>query len=55
MDAVVQDMFSLGSITVEELAEARMHVQDLVVRLASERATEADFAALEANIDRTRK
>jgi DNA-binding FadR family transcriptional regulator len=53
MDAVVQDMFSLGSITVEELAEARVHVQDLVVRLACERATEADFAALEANIDRT--
>lgn len=53
MDAVMQDMFSLGSITLAELAEARMHVQDLVVRLACERATESDFAALEVNIDRT--
>jgi DNA-binding FadR family transcriptional regulator len=53
MHAVVQDMFSLGSITVAELAEARVHVQDLVVRLACERATQADFDALEANIDRT--
>lgn len=53
MDAVVQDMFSLGSITVSELSEARMHVQDLVVRLVCERATEEDLRALEACIDRT--
>ena len=53
MDAVVQDMFSLGSITLAELAEAREHVQDLVMRLASERATEADLEALADNIART--
>jgi DNA-binding FadR family transcriptional regulator len=53
MDTVVQDMFSLGSITLEELAEARMYVQDLVVRLACERSTTEDLDALEANIDRT--
>ncbi|MEF7612349.1 FadR/GntR family transcriptional regulator [Aquincola sp. MAHUQ-54] len=53
MDAVVRDMFSLGSISVSELTEARIHVQDLVVRLACERATEADFTALEAVIERT--
>ncbi|HEX6363602.1 MAG TPA: GntR family transcriptional regulator, partial [Albitalea sp.] len=53
MDAVVRDMFSLGSISLSELAEARLHVQDLVVRLACERATEADYRALEAVIDRT--
>jgi GntR family transcriptional repressor for pyruvate dehydrogenase complex len=53
MDAVVQDMFSLGSISMAELAEARMHVQELVVRMACERAKEADLQALEANIDRT--
>lgn len=53
MDAVVRDMFSLGSISVPELTEARIHVQDLVVRLACERATEEDFAALEAVVDRT--
>jgi GntR family transcriptional repressor for pyruvate dehydrogenase complex len=53
MNAVMQDMFSLGSITVAELAETRVHVQDLVMRLACERATEEDFAAMESNIDRT--
>jgi GntR family transcriptional regulator, transcriptional repressor for pyruvate dehydrogenase complex len=53
MDAVVQDMLSLGSITIGELAETRIHIQDLVVRLACERAGEEDFLALEANIART--
>ena len=53
MNQVVADMLSLGSISVEELTEARVHIQDLVVRLASTRATRADLDALEANIDRT--
>ena len=53
MNQVVADMLSLGSISVEELTEARVHIQDLVVRLASTRATRADLGALEANIDRT--
>src|SRR5689334_11124463 len=39
MNDVVRDMLSLGSISVAELAEARVHTQDLVVRLACERAT----------------
>lgn len=53
MNQVMQDMLSLGSITLEELTEARLHIQDLVVRLACARATRADFDALAANIDRT--
>jgi len=53
MNQVVQDMFSLGSITVDELTEARLHIQELVVRLACARAADADFDALAANIDRT--
>lgn len=53
MNEVVRDMYSLGSISVAELTEARVHIQDLVVRLACERASAADLAALEANIDRT--
>jgi len=55
MDAVVRDMFSLGSITIDELAEAREHVQDLTVRLVCERATRQQIDALAANIDRTEK
>ena len=46
-------MLSLGSISVAELTEARLHIQDLVVRLACERATAEDLAALAANVDRT--
>jgi DNA-binding FadR family transcriptional regulator len=50
---VVQDMMHLGSISMDELTEARLHIQDAVVRLACERATRADLAALAANIDAT--
>lgn len=53
MNEVVRDMYSLGSISVAELTEARVHIQQLVVRLACERASAADIAALQANIDRT--
>jgi DNA-binding FadR family transcriptional regulator len=53
MNQVVQDMFALGTTSVAELTETRLHIQDVVVRLACERATEADFAALEANVART--
>ena len=53
MNEVVRDMLSLGSISVAELTESRVHIQDLVVRLACERATSADLAALDANIERT--
>lgn len=53
MNVVMQDMLSLGTISVRELSEARIHVLDLVVRLACANARQADFAALEANIERT--
>lgn len=53
MDDVVGDMLSLGSISVAELTEARLHMQDLVVRLACERARTADFDAIARNIERT--
>jgi GntR family transcriptional regulator, transcriptional repressor for pyruvate dehydrogenase complex len=55
MNEVVRDMLSLGSISVAELTESRVHIQDLVVRLACERATRADLDAIAANIERTRE
>ena len=55
MDELVRDMLSLGSISVAELTESRIHIQDLVVRLACERATRADLDALDANIERTER
>jgi GntR family transcriptional regulator, transcriptional repressor for pyruvate dehydrogenase complex len=53
MNDVMRDMLSLGTISVRELSEARIHVLDLVVRLACANARQADFEALEANIART--
>lgn len=55
MNEVVRDMLSLGSISVAELTESRVHIQDLVVRLACERATATELDALEANIERTQQ
>ena len=53
MNGVMRDMLSLGTISVRELSEARVHVLDLVVRLACANARQADLDALEANIERT--
>jgi GntR family transcriptional repressor for pyruvate dehydrogenase complex len=53
MNDVMRDMLSLGTISLRELSEARIHVLDLVVRLACANARQADFGALEANIERT--
>ena len=53
MNVVMRDMLSLGTISVRELSEARINVLDLVVRLACTNARQADFEALEGNIERT--
>jgi len=47
------DMVNLGRITLESLTESRVLVQEAVIRLACERATEADFEELARSIDRT--
>jgi len=52
-DAVVtglHDMFRLGSIQPEELTEARVLIESIAVRMACERATADDLAALKENI-----
>jgi DNA-binding FadR family transcriptional regulator len=53
MNDVMRDMLSLGTISVRELSEARVHVLDLVVRLACANARQADLDSLEANVERT--
>jgi GntR family transcriptional regulator, transcriptional repressor for pyruvate dehydrogenase complex len=53
MNDVMRDMLSLGTISVRELSAARVHVLDLVVRLACVNARQADLDALEGNIVRT--
>ena len=47
----LQDLMYLGRLSLASLAEARRLINGLVVELACQRATEEDFAAIEANID----
>ncbi|RAR59265.1 GntR family transcriptional regulator [Paraburkholderia unamae] len=49
----IRDMLELGRATLPMLMEARLMVMDVVVRLACERATAADFRAMEANLEKT--
>lgn len=46
----MRDMLHLGQITLEHLTQARLWMETIVTRVACERATEEDFAELEANI-----
>lgn len=47
---MMQDMVSLGRVSLDSLTEARLLIQEAVVRLAAQRATEEDFALIEDNI-----
>ena len=51
----LRDLYHLGAITPKELTEARVWLSEVVVRIACERATDEDFAALEANIQASAK
>ncbi|MFJ1257736.1 FadR/GntR family transcriptional regulator [Cupriavidus sp. CuC1] len=46
----LRDLYYLGSITPEQLTEARVMLSDLVVRDVCVKATEADLEALQANV-----
>jgi DNA-binding FadR family transcriptional regulator len=50
MTDYMSDMVSLGAFSLSELTEVRLWVEETVIRVACERATEADFAALEQNV-----
>ncbi len=49
------DLLRLGNVSIAELFEARMGVQEAVVRLACERITEEELKALEANVALARR
>ena len=53
LDAITnnfRDLLTLGNLKFEELAEARIWLAEIVIRIACERAGEEDFSALEANL-----
>jgi DNA-binding FadR family transcriptional regulator len=47
-----KDMITLGRVTIEDLTEARVLLEEVIVRLACERATSADFKAIDADVTR---
>jgi GntR family transcriptional repressor for pyruvate dehydrogenase complex len=50
----LMDMYHLGSVQPEQLTEARIWLESVVVRQACKRATKADIEALNRNIEETR-
>lgn len=46
----MSDLLRLGGISLAHLTEARAWIEEVVVRVACERAEEADFTALEHNV-----
>ena len=46
-----RNLYLLGSVSLDDLTEARQWLESTVVRRVAERATPEDLAALEANVD----
>jgi GntR family transcriptional repressor for pyruvate dehydrogenase complex len=46
-----RNLYLLGSVSLDELTEARQWLESTVVRIAAARASPEDLAALEANVD----
>ncbi|MFO1159623.1 MAG: FCD domain-containing protein [Reyranellaceae bacterium] len=46
-----RNLYQLGSVSLDELTEARLWLASTVVRIACERATDQDLARLTANVD----
>ncbi|MDB5518580.1 MAG: hypothetical protein JWQ17_5338 [Tardiphaga sp.] len=51
----LQDMFHLGTITPQQLTDARLWIEAIVVRVAIERLTEVDLALMEVNLNDAEK
>jgi GntR family transcriptional repressor for pyruvate dehydrogenase complex len=48
---IMRGMVEIGGITLEQLTEARLAIESAVIAVACERADEAGFGTLDANID----
>ncbi|NPT38964.1 FadR/GntR family transcriptional regulator [Paraburkholderia xenovorans] len=53
--ASLLDLYHLGSITPEQLTEARVRIERIVVEAAAPRLTGEDMTALEANLEATQR
>lgn len=52
MTGLIQDLLTLGAVSLAELTESRIYLLNAVVQLACQRATEDDFTALKAIVER---
>jgi DNA-binding FadR family transcriptional regulator len=50
----IEDLLSLGGLSLEDYTEARVILQREIIRLACERGTKEDFSAIKANIEELR-
>ena len=50
-----RSLYQLGSVSLDDLTEARLWLESTVVRIVAGRATEEDLAALEANVDQAER
>lgn len=50
-----QNIFEAGGLSLVELTEARIAIQEIVVRMVVKNATEADFKALEKDLRKTER
>lgn len=55
INQTMEDLLSLGGLSLEDYTEARVCLQREIIKLACERATEDDFQALEANIEKLKR
>ena len=46
-----RNLYQLGSVSLDDLTEARQWLESTVVRIVAKRATPRDLASLEANVD----
>jgi GntR family transcriptional regulator, transcriptional repressor for pyruvate dehydrogenase complex len=46
-----RNLYQLGSVSLDDLTEARQWLEQTVVRIVAKRAMQKDLAALEANVD----
>jgi GntR family transcriptional repressor for pyruvate dehydrogenase complex len=51
----IADIQRLGRVSLTQIAEVRILIQEMVVKLAVHRATDADLQALEDNVRRTKE
>jgi len=46
-----RNLYQLGSVSLDDLTEARQWLEQTVVRIVAKRATQKDLSALDANVD----